>query len=64
MIPYNNETREDYIKRSKARHLHIAEMHHSLEHKHSTWIQLFTWVQADEIYGEHWDRVIKGKNDE
>ena len=59
MIPYNNETREDYIERCKARHLNVAELHHYLGHKHSTWIQLFTWVQADEIYGDHWDRVIK-----
>ena len=62
MTPYNNESREDYIKRSKARHLHVAEMHHYLGHKHSTWIQLFTWVQADEIYGNHWDCLNKEKN--
>ena len=62
MTPYNNETREDYIKRSKARHLHVAELHHYLEHQISMWIQLLTWVQADDIYGEHWDCLNKEKN--
>ena len=64
MIPYNNESKEDYVKRNKAKHLHIAEMHHYLGHKHSTWIQLLTWVQADEIYGDHWDCLNKEKNNE
>jgi len=62
MTPYNNETKQEYIKRHKASHLLMAEMYNYLGYEHSIWINLLEWVQADEIYGDHWDKVIKEKN--
>lgn len=61
MIPYNTDTRDSYVDRMKANHLAIAEIHYNLDSKLSMWQQLLTWVQAEEIYGNHWDK-IKEKN--
>ena len=60
-VPYNNDTRESYIARMKATYLDISERHHDLGNESSMWQHLFTWVQCEEIYGEHWDK-LKGKN--
>ena len=56
-VPYNTDTRETYIKRMADSHLAIAETHHDLGNKLSMWQQLFTWAQAEEIYGAHWDKI-------
>ncbi len=60
-VPYNNDTKESYFNRMKENHLAMAETHHDLGNKLSMWQQLFTWVQAEEIYNEHWDK-LKEKN--
>lgn len=60
-VPYNTDTRETYVKRMEASHLLVAEMHHDLGNTLSMWQQLFTWAQAEEIYGTHWD-TLKEKN--
>ena len=57
MIPYNNDTRESYIKRCTANHLVLAETYCNGGYERSMWIQLLTWVQAEEIYGDHWDKL-------
>lgn len=57
-VPYNDESRESYIKREKATHLHIAEVHHRLGNKRSTWLALLYWAMSDDIYGEHWDKIV------
>jgi hypothetical protein len=61
MIPYNNDTRESYIERMKANYLDLAERYHNLGYSLNVWLHLFTWVQCEEIYGDHWDKV-KEKN--
>lgn len=57
MIPYLGESRQDYIDRNKENHLALAERMYDSGSRLSYWTQLFTWVQADEIYGDHWDFV-------
>ena len=57
--PYNTDTRESYVSRMKSNHLAIAETHYDLGNNLSMWQQLLTWVQAEEIYGEHWDKIHK-----
>lgn len=58
MIPYLNESREDYVQRAKERHLLLAHMFepHGTFHR-SMWLQLFYWAMADDIYGAHWDKL-------
>lgn len=58
-VPLNDDTRESYVNRMKINHLAMAELHYYLDHKRSMWQQLFTWVQAEEIYGNHWDKLEK-----
>lgn len=58
-VPYNTDTRETYVKRMEANHLAMAETHYGLGNTLSMWQQLLTWVQAEEIYGDHWDRMHK-----
>ena len=60
-VPHNDDTRESYIARMKETCLKIAEDHFTLGQDFSMWMHLFTWVQCEEIYGNHWDR-IKEKN--
>lgn len=60
-VPYNDDTRESYIERMKTNCLDMAETLHTLRNELSMWQQLFTWVQCEEIYGSHWDK-IKEKN--
>jgi len=60
-VPYNNDTRESYVDRMKATCLDMAETHHDLGNKLSMWQYLFTWVQCEEIYGEHWDKLKEKK---
>jgi len=59
-VPFNTDTRETYVNRQAAEHLHRAEMHHWLGNSASSWIQLFYYAMVEDIYGEHWDK-IKGK---
>jgi hypothetical protein len=54
-VPYNDDTRESYVERMKAHYLEWAERHHDLGLGRSMWLDLFTWVQCEEIYGGHWD---------
>jgi len=56
-VPYNDDTRQSYIERMKATCLNMAETHHTLRNDLSMWQYLFTWVQCEEIYGKHWDRI-------
>lgn len=56
-VPYNTDTRESYVERMKANHLSMAETHYDLGNTLSHWQQLFTWAQAEEIYGTHWDKL-------
>ena len=56
-VPYNDDTRESYIDRMKATCLDIAETHYALRNELSMWQALFTWVQCEEIYGTHWDKI-------
>ena len=60
-VPLNNDTRDSYVARMKAEHLSLAQTHHHFDHNIPMWLQLLTWVQAEEIYGEHWDK-LKEKN--
>ena len=53
----NTDTRESYITRQAESHLELAKRHHELGNSLSRWLQLLTWAQAEEIYGEHWDRM-------
>ena len=57
---YMNDTRDSYVERAKAIQLSIAERHYQLGNDLSMWLHLFTWVQCEEIYGTHWDK-IRGK---
>ena len=56
-VPYNTDTRETYVKRMEANHLAMAKTHHDLGNNLYMWQQLFTWAQAEEIYGPHWDKL-------
>ena len=60
-MPYIDESRQDYIDRVKGNQLRFAELHHERGNERGMWDHLFTWVQCDEIYGEHWDRVRGSK---
>ena len=60
-VPYNNDTREIYIERQKENQLWSAKRHYELGNELSMWQALFTWVQCEEIYGAHWDK-LKEKN--
>ena len=60
-VPYNNDTRETYVERQKVNHLAISMLYYEHGHDRAMWQQLFTWAQAEEIYGSHWDK-IKEKN--
>lgn len=59
--PHNNDTRESYVERHKAQQLWLAQRHYDLGNDLSMWQALFTWVQCEKIYGEHWDK-LKEKN--
>ena len=63
MIPYPNESRQEYIDRNKVKHLILAESHCDRGSNFSCFMQLFTWVQADEIYGEWWDFVQNNRKE-
>ena len=60
MIPENSDTRESYVTRQAENHLELAKCHHAIGNDLSMWIQLLTWAQAEEVYGEHWDKVHRG----
>lgn len=60
-VPYNDDTRQSYVGRHRALHLDMAETHYDLGNKLSMWLQLFTWAQAEEIYGTHWDKLKEKK---
>ena len=57
-VPYNNDTRETYIKRMKDGYLHIAHSHHELRQETSMWLALLYYAIAEDLYGEHWDKTI------
>ena len=56
-IPHNNDTKESYIKRHEEGQLWVAKRHCELGNELSMWQALFTWVQCEEIYGKHWDKI-------
>lgn len=56
-VPLNTDTRESYVNRRAAGHLHVAETHYKLRNSTASWIQLFYYAMAEDIYGEHWDKL-------
>ena len=56
-VPYNDDTKESYIKRHEEGQLWVAKRHCELGNELSMWQALFTWVQCEEIYGWHWDKI-------
>lgn len=58
-VPLNTDTRETYVGRQAAEHMYWAEVHYRLGHDRSVWLQLFNHVLAEEIYGTHWDNLVK-----
>jgi predicted SnoaL-like aldol condensation-catalyzing enzyme len=44
-------------------HLHVAQVHHKLGNKRSTFLALLYWAMSDDIYGEHWDKVQEKRNE-
>ena len=54
MIPYRNETKEQYAQRMKDMHLHVAMTHHKLNNKRSMYLALLYWAMAEEFYADHW----------
>ena len=63
-IPYLGQTRESYIEEKKESALYIAEQHCKHGHDITMWQYLLTWVQCEEIYGAHWDRLEAKSNDQ
>ena len=61
-IPYNNDTRETYVNRQAAEHLHWAEVHHKLGNDRSMWLQLFYYAMVEDLYGTHWDKLKEKEN--
>ena len=55
--PLNTDTRESYVNRQAAEHLHWAEVHHRLGHQRSSWLALFYYAMTDDVYGTHWDKL-------
>ena len=56
MIPYIEESREDYVERCRQNHLEAAKLYPPHAER-SMWLQLFYYAMAEEIYGDHWDRL-------
>jgi hypothetical protein len=56
-VPLNTDTRETYVNRQAAEHLHWAEVHHRLGHQRSMWIQLFNYAMTEDVYGTHWEKL-------
>ena len=54
---YNDDTRENYVKRAEYVALALAESHYDLGNERSMWLHLFTYAQAEDIYGLHYDWV-------
>ena len=63
-VPYNDDTRETYIQRMKDGYLHIAHVHHELNHNQPMWLALLYYAIADDLYGEHWDNLQRRTTDE
>jgi len=56
------DTKEKTIEYARAQHLETAEMiYDRLGDCRSMWIQLFNWVDAEDIYSELWDSYIQRK---
>ena len=60
-VPYNSDTRETYVKRMEENHLAQAEKYYDLGITLSMWQHLLYYAMAEDIYGEHWDK-LKEKN--
>lgn len=59
MSPYKRDTRSSYVERCAENHLHTAKVHHKFRNKASMWLQLLYWAMADDVYGAHWDDLMK-----
>jgi hypothetical protein len=57
-----HETREDYIKRMAERYLDVAKVHFALGYDRSVWEHLFSYAMAEDVYGEHWDKLKEKEN--
>ena len=54
------DTKEATIEEGRTLHLKIAELiYDKFGDCRSMWIQLLSWVDAEDIYGEKWDEYIK-----
>lgn len=62
-IPHIGITKQDYIDSMKAGYLELAQRHHELGQNLSMWQHLFNWVQCEEIYGAHWDKLMEKPNE-
>jgi hypothetical protein len=57
-VPYNDDTRETYVQRMKDSHLELARKFSDLPScTRSMYLQLFYWAMAEDVYGEHWDKL-------
>ena len=61
-VPYNDDTRKTYVEWQKVNHLAIATLYYEHGLDRAMWQQLFTWVQCEEIYGAHWDKLQEKNN--
>jgi hypothetical protein len=61
MIPYINDTRERYVKRCKEEHFFWAKRAHNVGAMQAMWVALWHWAIAEDLYGEHWDKITKEK---
>jgi hypothetical protein len=52
-----DNTKEDFICRKKIEHFAFAKLQHKFDNEVSMWIHLLLWAQAQDFYGDQWDRV-------
>lgn len=60
-VPYNDDTRQSYIKRMEEGYVHIAHVHYELKQERSMWLALLYYAMAEDLYGEHWDYLQRRK---
>ena len=60
--PYENETREAFTQRMTDGHLDVAKVHFALGYDRSVWEHLLSYAMAEDVYGEHWDKLKEKEN--
>ncbi len=63
MIPYNDDTRQTYVERRKEDHLLLAKFAYERGIERSMWLQLLYYAMAEDVYGEHWDKLNSTKGE-